>query len=319
MLSFHFETGDFARVRFPAKPAPLVELKLSLMMTRRSDSAVVFGRWRRDVNHRLPPTTRPLWDLLESHRGPAFLDPLTSDLEEGLEVVRSTPGAVVRSDVAGLRRLPSPWVKALMARDTQAWEILDRGLRDAYRSVMGPAWTGVRERHSAEFARFALGSAEHGVAAALSALYPTSTWQASTWHIPAFHTREVHLAGRGLTLLPTFHWTYEPLIGAWPDRPPLLVYPAGPGLPVPTTQPEGDPLADVLGSSRARILRLLARPHTTTELATDAGLSLGTTSSHSSALRRAGLITTRREGRSVQHLRTELGRMLAEAGLSFHD
>lgn len=315
MLRIHFTPGDFARVRFLARPAPLVELKLSLMMSRRRDSAVLFGRWRRDVGHRLPATTRPLWDLLLPYRGPAFLDPVTGDLEEGLDLVRSTPRAVVRSDIAKLRQPPTAWVKALMAQDTHAWDLLDRGLRDAYQSVLATSWTTVRERHAAEFTGFAVRSAEHGTAPALTALAPGSELHDATWHLPALKDRDHHLTGRGVTLLPTFHWTDEPLIGYWPDRPLLIVYPAGPGYPPPTPDPTpGDPLADVLGTSRARILRLLEHPHTTTELATHANLSLATASSHSAALRRAGLITTHREGRSVRHTRTDLGRMLTEAG-----
>ncbi|NUR59997.1 MAG: helix-turn-helix transcriptional regulator [Catenulispora sp.] len=312
MLRFHFEAGDFARVRFLPRPAPLVELKLALMMARRSDSAVLFGRWRRDIGHRLPPTTQPLWDLLQPFRGPAFLDPESPDLEEGLELVRRTPGTIVRSEMTRLRQSPTPWIRALMEREASAWELLDRGLRDAYRSVLEPAWPSVRELHTAEFTRFALHGAEHGTEAALSALHPTSIWNGTTWNLPATRTRDIDLAGRGLTLLPTFHWTYEPLIGTWPDRPVLLVYPAGPGTPVPHTHTEGDPLADILGTSRARILRLLSNPHTTTELATNTGLSLGTASAHSAALRRAGLITTHRTGRSVHHTQTHLGRMLTE-------
>ena len=316
MLRIHFSPGDFARVRFLARPAPLVELKLSLMMSRRRDSALLFGRWRRDVGHSLPASTRPLWDLLQPHRGPAFLDPVSGDLEEGLELVRGTPGPVVRSDVATLEQPPTPWVRALMAQDTHAWDLLDRGLRDAYQSVLATSWSTVRERHAAEFTRFALTSAEHGVGPALAALTAGARLHDAAWHLPASRDRDLHLAGRGLTLLPTFHWTHEPLIGARPDRPLLLVYPAGPGLPPPrtaTATPPADALADVLGPSRARILRLLDHPRTTTELAAQAHLSLPTTSSHSAALRRAGLITTTRDGRSVQHTRTDLGRILAEA------
>ncbi|NUP52528.1 MAG: winged helix-turn-helix transcriptional regulator [Catenulispora sp.] len=314
MLRFRFEPGDFARVRFLPRPAPLVELKLALMMTRRRDSTMLFGRWRRDIDHRLPPTTRPLWDLLQATSGPAFLDPISQDLDEGLDLVRGTPPATVRAQLEWLHRPPTPWLRALVNSETAAWDLLDRGLRDAFHSVLDPAWPAVRELHAAEFTRFALHSAEHGTEAALTALSPTSTWNNTTWTIPATRTREIPLAGQGLTLLPTFHWTHEPLVGTWPNQPTLLVYPAGPGFPLPHTRPEGDPLADILGTSRARILRLLALPHTTTELAAHTGLSLGTASTHSAALRRAGLITTHRAGRSVQHTRTDLGRLLTEAG-----
>ena len=75
-----------------------------------------------------------------------------------------------------------------------------------------------------------------------------------------------HLTGEALTLLPTCHWTYEPLIGYRPNRPFVLSTPPAPASP-PAAPSAGDPLADVLDSSRARILRLLDHPHTTTELA----------------------------------------------------
>lgn len=319
MLRIHFTPGDFARVRFLPRPAPLVELKLSLMMSRRRDSALLFGRWRRDLDHRLPPSTRPLWDLLQPFRGPAFLDPVSPDLDEGLDLVRSTPGTVVRSDVAKLRQPPTPWVKALIGQDAHAWHLLDRGLRDAYHSILATTWPTVRERHAAEFTRFALHTAEHGLEPALTTLVPTSTfhattWHTTTWHIPATKDRDHHLTGKGLTLLPTFHWTHEPLIGATPNQPLLLVYPAGPGLPPPTPPTTTDPLANILGTSRARILRLLEHPHTTTELAAQANLSPAAASAHTTALRHAGLVSTERTGRSVQHTRTALGRMLSEGG-----
>lgn len=35
MLRIHFEAADFARARFLPEPAPLVELKLALMMLAR--------------------------------------------------------------------------------------------------------------------------------------------------------------------------------------------------------------------------------------------------------------------------------------------
>ena len=216
--------------------------------------------------------------------------------------------------MAKLRQTPTPWVKALLAQDTHAWNVLDRGLRDAYQSVLATSWTAVRERHAAEFTRFALRAAENGIEPALTTLAPGSTLTDGTWHIPAYKDRDHHRTGNGLTLLPTFHWSHEPLVGFTPEQPLLLVYPAGPGFPPPATPPNGDPLADVLGTSRARILRLLEHPHTTTELAAGTNLSLAAASSHSTALRRAGLITTPREGRSVRHTRTELGRMLTEAG-----
>ncbi|MEU6509463.1 hypothetical protein [Streptomyces sp. NPDC046942] len=71
MLRIELSAQDLARIQFAPQPAPLVELKLSLMMLRRPDSEQTFGRWRRGLRQRLPVTTRALWDLLSSSRGPA--------------------------------------------------------------------------------------------------------------------------------------------------------------------------------------------------------------------------------------------------------
>jgi DNA-binding transcriptional ArsR family regulator len=75
--------------------------------------------------------------------------------------------------------------------------------------------------------------------------------------------------------------------------------------------PEG--LAGVLGRTRAALLADLAAPRSTTELARRHGITPGGTSQHLGALRRAGLVTGRRDGRSVLYVRTPLGDGLAGA------
>ncbi|MER8041738.1 helix-turn-helix domain-containing protein [Streptomyces sp. NPDC094032] len=127
------------------------------------------------------------------------------------------------------------------------------------------------------------------------------------------HTpHDIHLAGRGLLLLPTFHHPAGPLVQDLPGRPVVLTYPAGPGLPLVAEGPPGrdEALAPVLGRTRAELLRLLGEPHTTTDLARALRVSNATASAHAAALRGAGLVTTRRTGRSVTHERTALGTLL---------
>ena len=60
----------------------------------------------------------------------------------------------------------------------------------------------------------------------------------------------------------------------------------------------------MLGAGRAQLLELLDAPRSTTELARVAGLTPGGVSQHLAALRAAGLLTSRREGRSVLYMRT---------------
>ncbi|MEU2794301.1 winged helix-turn-helix domain-containing protein [Streptomyces sp. NPDC007100] len=70
-------------------------------------------------------------------------------------------------------------------------------------------------------------------------------------------------------------------------------------------------MASLLGHTRAEILRRLTDPHTTTALARHLNLSAPTISTHTTALRNAGLLATTRTGRSVTHTRTALGALLA--------
>lgn len=178
-------------------------------------------------------------------------------------------------------------------------------------------WPVVQELHAAEFTRHALTVAEQGVGAALASLLPGARLHANVLELPSPGPDEnIGLDGRGLVLLPTFHWTGRPLICRPPGEPPALTYPAGPGLPPapsglpPAPSGPADGLAAVLGRTRLDALLVLADEHSTTGLARRLGVSNATASSHAAALRGAGLITTARAGRAVVHRRTALGTLL---------
>jgi DNA-binding transcriptional ArsR family regulator len=328
LIRVEFTADDLVRTRHLPEPAPLVELKLSLMMLRRPDSAVLFGRWRRRLERSLPPSARPLFDLLSPYQGPAFIDPPSGSLAEGLEAVRASPGGLVRlgvdqrSGVLGqaARAAPTPgWLRGLRDDDAEAWDLLCRALQAAYEATLGPVWAEVERRHRAEFARYALATAEDGLTAGLAQLLPGARFHDGVWNVPAPYDRRVRLVGRGLVLVPTFHWTAAPALADVPDRPVLMAYPAGPGAPLSAESDDGraqDALSGILGATRARVLRLLAEEHTTSEAARRLGLSVPAVSTHAAALRGAGLIDSRRDGSAVQHRRTALGRLLTDPGWS---
>ena len=315
MLRVHFTGADFARISISQHPAPLVELKLSLMMLRRRDNDVFFGRWRRRVRKALPATTRPLWDLVSGYHGPAFIDPVSATLPEGLDAIHATPPKLVKDDIDRVyaHRTPPPpsWLRGLLRGDADAWDTLRRALEDAYQTTLARTWPTVCDLHRTEFTRYALTAAGSGVSCALTALVPGSQLsEPGTWQLSAPYQRDIHLNGRGLILLPTFHWTGMPLAADLPGRPALLAYPAGPGLPVPLPDDRKDPVPAVLGQTRSQILRLLADEHTTSEVARLTGISPGSASGHTTALRAAGLITTLRDGAVARHRRTPLGTLL---------
>ncbi|BCJ38583.1 transcriptional regulator [Actinocatenispora thailandica] len=100
--------------------------------------------------------------------------------------------------------------------------------------------------------------------------------------------------------------------GSWTCERPhqyALVYPArGPAAEPDTAA--GDPLATLLGRGRARVLRELAAPATSSQLAQVLGVSLGTVSTHLAVLRDAGAVSRARAGRSVVYTRTDRGENL---------
>ncbi|WP_308013995.1 helix-turn-helix domain-containing protein [Streptantibioticus parmotrematis] len=106
--------------------------------------------------------------------------------------------------------------------------------------------------------------------------------------------------------------------GTWlcsaPGEPYALVYPArGTGEAAVTPEPgvRERALARLLGAGRAAILRSLERPATSSELAAELGVSLGTVGGHLAVLRDADLVAGTRVGRRVVYRRTETGEALA--------
>ncbi|CAM5272298.1 ArsR family transcriptional regulator [Streptomyces abikoensis] len=323
MTRIRFSTDDFARVRCAPRPVPLQALNTAFMMLFRGGDPLLFGRWRQRLLRSLPAAAAPLGDLATAAGVPLFLDEFgdgSGALEDGLDAVRATPPDLVRAELervyAGHPAPPPPWIRGLHEGDPGAWQILRRAQHAAFETAVRPVWAVVQDLHRAEFTRHALAVAEHGVGAALTALVPGSRLHGDVWELPGPGERDIALRGRGVLLLPAFHWTGRPLLADLPGRPLVLSYAAGPGLPL---SPQGAggtdrALAEVLGRTRVDVLTVLAREHTTTGLARRLGVSNATASAHAAALRGAGLVASERAGRAVLHRRTDLGSLLLRGG-----
>ncbi|MFE1176815.1 ArsR/SmtB family transcription factor [Streptomyces sp. NPDC058773] len=318
MIRIHFTAGDFARVRFAPRPAPLQELNVALMKMCYPDDELLFGRWRRRLIRSLPPAVQPLGELVPAGVAPHFLDVFSDTLKDGLDAVRAAPAHLVRSEIERVHaRQPSPappWLRDLHRGDDTAWQVLRRAQHAAFETALRPVWPVVQDLHQAEFTRHALAVAEHGIGAALTELVPGARLHEDVWRCEAPYEIDIQLRGRGVLLLPTFHWTGHPLISDLPGRPVAVTYPAGPGLPLSPAAAVGtnEALAGVLGRTRFETLLHLAAEHTTSQLARRLNVSNATASAHTAALRGAGLITTTRAGRSVLHRRTALGSLLVQ-------
>ncbi|MGW4384208.1 ArsR/SmtB family transcription factor [Kitasatospora sp. NPDC004531] len=316
MLRIHFTPDDFARVRLMPRPAPLQELHAALATMCRQDGELLHGAWRRKMLRTLPNAAAPLADLVPAGRAPSFLDVVADDLAGALEQVRSTPAAQLAAELERVHAgTPPPgWIRDLARGDAGARRVLGRAHRAAFETLLAPVWGQVQDLHRAEFVHRAVQLAETGAGPLLTGLLPGARLDGGSWEAPG-PPREIRLGGRGLLLLPTFHWTGGPLLSDLPHRPVVLTYPAGPGLPPQPGGPAGPKaLAKVLGATRTELLHLLAEDHSTSELARRLRVSAATVSAHTAALRGAGLISTTRAGKAVLHRRTALGGLLARTG-----
>lgn len=328
MIRIHLTPADLAHIRIAAHPVPLQELHAALtMLTCPSQAPLLFGRWRSRAARLLPAAALPLRDLVPGRYAPAFLDSTAASLGEGLEALRASDPAYVAAQLelayaAATTATAAPyWIKDLHRGTRDAWQPVVRAERAAFDALLAPVWPLVQDLHRAEFARHATAAAHHGIRHALSVAVPGSRLDDGVWELatptatttPTISTRrEIRAAGRGVLLLPTFHWTGDPLVSDVPDRPVTVTYPAGPGLPLTpgaATTAE-NALTEVLGRTRLRILTISGDGLNTSALARRLGLSAATVSVHAAALRAAGLITSVRDGKAVIHYRTALGSLL---------
>ncbi|MFC7586627.1 ArsR/SmtB family transcription factor [Nonomuraea antimicrobica] len=80
----------------------------------------------------------------------------------------------------------------------------------------------------------------------------------------------------------------------------------------PAPVPDEGALAELLGAPRARLLRLLAEPLPTVELARRLRVTASAVSQHLRVLHATGLVTRARQGRQVLYRRSTLGDHLTD-------
>lgn len=323
MLRVHFTSEDLARVRVRAEPDPLWEVLLSLHLLQTQQGAVEFGAWRGGARSAPLPFVRMLTTLARPKGySPDFLTPPTdaADLDTALDGLLSTGKRQLRTDIGALAAevaLPS-WVGGVADGDVEMLRRLAGGIRRYHDTVLAPYWPTIRAHVVASRARQAELAVSGGLEHMLDTLHPGVRWQDSTLEVPYPVDQDLHLDGRGLTLVPSFFCWENPITLADPGHAPMLVYPVERGLDwasrggEPQSPPGTRSLAALLGRTRAAVLLTIAeRPHlNTTELAHTLGVSPASASQHATVLREAGLVITHRHNGSALHVLSTRGTSL---------
>lgn len=340
VLRVHFTPEDLVRVRVVPTYGPLVEAMFGFRALRMGALGAVPELWRRRVMRSELHWAAPLNEVMgpESAFDIFTLVGRASTAVEGLEALvamsRRRFGTEIEATVRwrkrrGLdaRRWPSAWVNALAA-DVAPGRTLAPLIDACHAAVVAPYWNHIQRHLALEVAARTQVIAASGIEALFRSLHPAVRWCSPALELPSHPgpTVDVHLHGRGIELVPSvFLSTIEgPFwIADDPSAPAVLFYPAvlrsAEGAKIFTADADsaasgdngGDgSLAELLGRTRAAALAAIAGGCTTSALARRVGISSAGASQHASVLRRSGLITTVRNGSSVVHDLTPLGRSL---------
>ncbi|MFI8267162.1 MULTISPECIES: ArsR/SmtB family transcription factor [Streptomyces] len=317
-LRIHFTADDLARITVTPRPDPMWELVNSLHTLQARQTASEYAPWLRHVRKRLARSDLRspirLLTTLVPPRG-NFPDFLTPPHKGGMEVARdlvlATPASRLRAELSACfgQRTPSAWLRRLAEGDRAARQELDGAVATYFRELLAPQLHVIDAVVHTDRAHHGQDVLEGGAERLLSTLSPSIRWEPPTLVADYPRDGDLHLGGRGISLVPSFFCTGRPITLIDPGLPPVLVYPASRRSGSADTL---DGLPELLGRTRAMVLCALASPCATGELARRIGVSIGTASKHASVLRTAKLVTSTRRGGEVVHALTPLGRELAQ-------
>ncbi|WP_459648646.1 ArsR/SmtB family transcription factor [Kitasatospora sp. Ki12] len=317
-VEIRLSAAEVARVRFAV--SPLAETVLGLRAALGVGGHAVHRSWVRQARPVLArdPGAPLLRALLEGCL-PAFLFPVPEErlpaFEAELAGLRATDPAYVAAECAAAlggraANLPEP---AELLRGTA--DLLER----CHARLIAPHWGRMRAVLDADLGRRAVALVDGGVEGLFAQLHGDVVWREGELVV---HGRRgsgaawtVEAGGHGLVLMPSvFAWP-DVIVDHDPRTAASIRYPAaGVGLLWEEPAATRAGLAAVLGRTRATLLEALGEPLTTPDLATRLGVTPSAVSQHLGALRAAGLVATRRTGRTAVHLRTATGTALTAAG-----
>lgn len=324
-FQLRFGEDDLLRCRFAV--SPLWETQEAVRTLKRRERHGYHPGWLRRIKEAgAGLDLEAVWLLMPSRgHSPDFLGPPplghATGFDEEIAAVRAADPEAARDDMArALAETPgaaaSPLGRRLLDDPARAVGELADALEGAWHALVEPYWPRLRALLEADVAYHSRRLAEVGLGALLPELDRRLAWDSGTltaqWR--GRHVRD--LDGRGLVLMPSvFSWP-DVISGYDPPWQPTLVYPARglAGLWSAPADHAPDALARLLGRNRAAVLTALAEPAGTSALAHRLALAPSSVSAHLTALRDAGLLTSRRYGHQVLYERTPLGIALTAGG-----
>ncbi|MEV0623501.1 helix-turn-helix domain-containing protein [Nonomuraea sp. NPDC050404] len=329
-LRLHFGQQDLTRVRLASGYHAMWEIVLSIhQLAFPAQHVPFFATWRRSSismveRTGLEATVRQLAELMPAAAYfPDFLTPPShpSGLGSSLDIVLATPRARLRAEIqilAATYRQPPSWLATLAGGQASVLAQLGNAIRRYHAVAIAQYDEELSAAVEADLAQRRQMLATNGVEALLRGLHPSTRWEPPILRVDYPVEADIHLDGRGLLLIPTFFGIHKPIALADRALLPVLAYPINraqlwePQLREERTRQRLHALSDLLGPVRAAVLLAIDDGLSTTALAAALSTSSSSASRHATALRRAGLIHTSRQGQRVLHTRSPLGDALVK-------
>ncbi|MGW8760907.1 DUF5937 family protein [Streptomyces sp. NPDC055815] len=314
-VEIRLSAAEVARVRLAL--SPLAETVLGVRAALGVGGHEVHRPWVREVQPVLAqePELPLLRTLLEGCL-PSFLFPVPQErlpaFEAELAGLRAMDPAYVAEECvaafgsARAGKLPGPAV--LLERVADA-------LTRCHARLVAPHWGRMRAVLEADLGRRALALVDGGVEGLFAQLHGDVVWREGELVVHGRRRPDVvwtvEAEGHGLMLIPSVFGWPDVIVDYSPRTAASIRYPAsGVGLLWEKPRATSAGLTAVLGRTRAALLAELGEPLSTPDLATRLGVTASAVSQHLGALRGAGLVATRRTGRTAVHLRTRTGTAL---------
>jgi DNA-binding transcriptional ArsR family regulator len=321
VIRLRLSPGDLERLRFAY--SPLAEVAESLYVLHCGVIPELHRGWFEKTRPRLRQVDMEVLGAIVPAPRPhvaSFLlagarEPATS-IDAQLAMVAGFPADRLRADLEVVWRGELPAVTRRVLQHGGGARIAE-ALWQYWTVAVAPYWPQIRAVLDADVAYRAGRLARGGIQALLSDLHPGLELAEHAINVRSRAGDEHQLRGAGLLLVPcVFAWPYVMADVGAGNAPSITYGPRGIGELWPTAElpaEDGDPLAALLGRSRAAVLLAVGLPKSTSDLARELGQSMPAVSAHLGVLRRAGLVTSWRAGRRVLYQRTPLATSVVAA------
>jgi DNA-binding transcriptional ArsR family regulator len=321
-IRIHLSADDLAEVRFAFSPT--WELVMSAFKTLRDPAKhALHLPWVTEARRHLVGRDLELFFSLTSteHYVADFLTPPPKtpfpEFEEELVRVVSTSVEQIRHEIVGICDTSVTAMASLryLADDPASWlPTLGEQMREYWKIAIEPHWPRIRALLEGDVMYRARQLALGGADLLFGDLHPAVSYADGVVEVDKLHDEDVRPEGRGLILIPgVFDWPGVAILFGHGYQPTLSYSPRGIANLWEGAAPEQTGAMDeLIGGTRADILRALDVPMTTSEIAQRLHLTPAAVSQQLGLLRRAGVVEATRQGRGVYSALSDQGRRLLE-------